>query len=410
MIVNLFKLIKISVVPRNTGLFFLFSILWTLTSCGQDSSSGRVRQLSLHFKEEHVIGNNKSKPEDFFFMSPSQLGMVRTDHSGNIYVSDYQSNDIKVFDPDGNFLRNIGKKGKGPAEFTNISAIDINRRNELVVLDYSNDRVTWFSDSGKLLSSRIPPKRTMVWPNSFIQLDNGDYLLLKKLRDIQYGGNQKQQYFHSCVFHLYDRNFHYVTSFGDIDSLMDARDARSDFVRLYLNSFNPGHFCPAGKGEIWYAPGIYEGRIFKFREGPHGWRVDKTIRGHIMAQHPVDLDTNSPGTLSIGVYGGNKPNHVSGRINSVDLGLFVLKDGRLINFSLQRQNGAKMVMMAEVFSPKGKLEGFGKLKAFSFPGTYKTFMMGSLKDVLWKDPKDRFYFIDRRDTTPVIRIGRIKGM
>jgi len=44
---------------------------------------------------------------------------VATDSEGNIYLLDAQLSEIKVFSPDGEFLRTIGRQGTGPGEFQN---------------------------------------------------------------------------------------------------------------------------------------------------------------------------------------------------------------------------------------------------------------------------------------------------
>jgi len=43
--------------------------------------------------------------------------VVDADEAGKVYVLDRKAGQIKVFDPQGNFLRAIGRRGQGPGEF-----------------------------------------------------------------------------------------------------------------------------------------------------------------------------------------------------------------------------------------------------------------------------------------------------
>lgn len=186
-----------------------------------------------------------------------------------------------------------------------------------------------------------------------------------------------------------------------MDSLITKASAK--VIRLYISTWNPGYVCPASGGGIWYAPGIYNGHIFKFQKGQHGWVLAKTIKGHLMTP-AVTLHDKSDGAFKVVTYGKTRSHIYSARINSEELGLFTLKDGRLINFSSQLYKGVRMTMV-EVFTPKGELEGFGRIKKLTFPGSTR----GALITSLWMDDNDRFYFIDKRKA-PVIRIGTIEGL
>src|SRR5688500_7607390 len=66
------------------------------------------------------------------------------DRRGNFFVHDGNDNQIRRYDPNGKFLRAIGRKGKGPGEYTAVSAMAITDDSVLVVHDYSTARVTYF--------------------------------------------------------------------------------------------------------------------------------------------------------------------------------------------------------------------------------------------------------------------------
>lgn len=58
-----------------------------------------------------------------------------TDNQGRQYIVDAREARIRVFDKSGNFLRYIGQEGSGHGEFQDISALYINKDDELIAAD-----------------------------------------------------------------------------------------------------------------------------------------------------------------------------------------------------------------------------------------------------------------------------------
>ena len=76
---------------------------------------------------------------------------VAADANGRLYVVDGPPLVIKVFDPDGRFVRAIGREGAGPGEFR--SALIGLHANHLVVQDPNLARLTIFDPSGTYITS-----------------------------------------------------------------------------------------------------------------------------------------------------------------------------------------------------------------------------------------------------------------
>jgi hypothetical protein len=60
---------------------------------------------------------------------------------------------IKVFDPQGRYLRAIGRKGSGPGEFGRIADLAVLPDGRLLVTDFETRRTSFFSPDGRFLSS-----------------------------------------------------------------------------------------------------------------------------------------------------------------------------------------------------------------------------------------------------------------
>jgi sugar lactone lactonase YvrE len=81
---------------------------------------------------------------------------VVTDRAGNIYVAEGHGGEnarIVVFDRDGKYLREFGKKGTGPVEFDQPHALAFDSKERLFVGDRSNNRIQILDKSGKFIEA-----------------------------------------------------------------------------------------------------------------------------------------------------------------------------------------------------------------------------------------------------------------
>ena len=104
----------------------------------------------FHKIEDMSIGESQGRDEPIF----SQIGDMAVDEHERIFVSDWKETRIRVFDRNGIILMNIGKKGQGPGEFERINGIQITPQNELMVLDASRKRLSFFSLAGEFVRSK----------------------------------------------------------------------------------------------------------------------------------------------------------------------------------------------------------------------------------------------------------------
>jgi hypothetical protein len=82
------------------------------------------------------------------------LGAVEL-RNGTIVVN--ESTRLKFFSRAGDFLRTAGRKGSGPAEFTQTREICILRGDTLLVIDYSDGRLSLWDDQGRHLRTLMRP-------------------------------------------------------------------------------------------------------------------------------------------------------------------------------------------------------------------------------------------------------------
>ncbi|HUF51882.1 MAG TPA: hypothetical protein VMN60_13740 [Longimicrobiales bacterium] len=95
--------------------------------------------------EDLRIGSLDDPDEGF-----SRIGSMAVGDDGEVYVVDGAAREVRVFSPDGERLRTIGRSGQGPGEFSSPGGIGL-LGDTLWVHDGTARRLTWFGPSGDVL-------------------------------------------------------------------------------------------------------------------------------------------------------------------------------------------------------------------------------------------------------------------
>jgi len=97
------------------------------------------------------IGQPNGKPEYMF----SQITSLEVDAKGNIYAAESKENHIRVFDEKGVHLRTVGRPGQGPGEFTFPRHVHVNPAGEIMATDEASRSVKVFSPDGTYLRQSL---------------------------------------------------------------------------------------------------------------------------------------------------------------------------------------------------------------------------------------------------------------
>jgi len=76
---------------------------------------------------------------------------IALDSQGRLYVSDFGAYRVQIYDPEGKFLRTIGKYGDNFGEFARNKGVAVDRDNRVYVVDAAGELVQMFDEAGKLL-------------------------------------------------------------------------------------------------------------------------------------------------------------------------------------------------------------------------------------------------------------------
>jgi len=108
----------------------------------QISLGGNLNQL-IHLKQNLIIPDPAAK-KDYIL---ANIRSIQVDDQGNIYILDGKDHKVKVFTPNGIYLRVFGAEGQGPGEFqspVNLFIMD----GTLSVFDFGNKRMSYYSLDG----------------------------------------------------------------------------------------------------------------------------------------------------------------------------------------------------------------------------------------------------------------------
>lgn len=134
---------------------------------------------TLSLKQDLSLGD-KRESEESMLLEPT---VIDADDDGNIYVLDRKAVQIKVFDPQGRFIRIIGRTGQGPGEFQSLRYFQITPQNNILAVDLIARRVTVFSLEGQFIKDLSAGK---MWMFLEARMDsNGDIIGSHTIMDQQ---------------------------------------------------------------------------------------------------------------------------------------------------------------------------------------------------------------------------------
>lgn len=106
---------------------------------------GNAAPRLLEIQVDLSIGE-EAGDDNYMFTYPVDID---ADSSGSVYVLDYQECLIRKYDSRGQHVKNIGRPGEGPAEFTRPSQFCISRDDKVFVLDWGVRKIEVLDSEGE---------------------------------------------------------------------------------------------------------------------------------------------------------------------------------------------------------------------------------------------------------------------
>lgn len=154
--------------------FLPLLLLAVLPACGEDAAGGWPGEMvdsagvtvvrnpleplwtpeeGWWVEEALRVGDDPAVPESLF----GYVADATLDGEGRILVLDQQAQAVRVFGPDGTFLRTLGGPGEGPGELGRLTTSLLARDGEVAVVDWVQHRLTRYAAEGEVLPSTLLP-------------------------------------------------------------------------------------------------------------------------------------------------------------------------------------------------------------------------------------------------------------
>jgi len=193
----------------------LLLILVILVNCASEKASIKSPLSSTEIKKMSAA---KSFEEIFEMESTIQLSTAAdcaialitdavVDAKGNYIVADgWQRRAVYIFSPDGKFIKELGRKGQGPGEYSTPVSLEISSKKEIWVADYMANRIIIYDESFNF--ERFMSCKPRVY--HFLHLSSHDEIYM-------YSGSVNP--FHPVIFntiHKYDPQGEEIFSFAPL--------------------------------------------------------------------------------------------------------------------------------------------------------------------------------------------------
>ena len=124
-----------------------------LAGWGSDPAPPSDQVKALTVKEDLTIGVPEGDENDMFGSSV----LFNVDDQGHIYVTDWESKQVKKYGPDGRHILTFGRAGQGPGEFQNPGVVRFAKDGSIYISENFGNKILSFDKNGVFLGQTILP-------------------------------------------------------------------------------------------------------------------------------------------------------------------------------------------------------------------------------------------------------------
>lgn len=123
---------------------------WLMVSaCGTEKVAELSAETTTLVLTESVRIGDEVEGDTVFF---DNIWDIAADSRGRLFVADYAMYGFRVFTSDGSLIREIGREGEGPGEFSIAPRLYVSPQDSVYAYDLASDRLTVYAPGGDVLS------------------------------------------------------------------------------------------------------------------------------------------------------------------------------------------------------------------------------------------------------------------
>lgn len=380
----------------------------------------------LEFREVLSIGEDVEAPEEYLFSNPEH---IRTDDDGRIYVAEQRRSQVRVFSAQGQFLGALGRSGRGPGEFSQVTAIALDSEERLVAYDRMLQRFIRFPPFEEIDSfPPTDPEQMETYPNPEEYRINPVFMYgLPGGRFVLFYQPLTDRSLDQPRLHVYDDSLDKVDAFGPPTEWKLPDDAVPRHQMKYHHAFAESHVAP-GRSSLLLAPHFYHGTLHRYVPTGEGTWTLRFLDGrdpghptHTVLAHEVFSRNESPSPNSFlpnrepGSYSALSSSLPGGRQmisaylpRSTTHGVGRLSDGRVLHLSRSEDEDGVKQLQLELFGPGGRLQDVGRIGGFVHEDEKREAVLQADLHLHWVDHRNRLYLVDSRSGFPILRVVKLE--
>lgn len=257
-----------------------------------------------------TIGGLDAEDESLAFNAPYDIVL---DATGDMYILDTGNKRIQKLNPEGKFIKTIGRQGQGPGEFQSPHSLDIDKEDNIYVHDPRAMRIQVFTSDGKM-------KRLIKFTKfslDQIRLTRSELIVMGGrigLRDLMQ--NRKPN-----LLEIVNQDGNIKKRFGEM----------RDYKDLNVNSHANNFFLDSDTDGNIYISFAYQNRIEKYsHDGMRLWNADRILNYGTKVIDKGFIRRDAKGT-----------SFQAPKMNKVSSGISVDGRGRIWVITLNRQMSLK---------------------------------------------------------------------
>jgi hypothetical protein len=139
--------------------------------------SGNVQHIQFNLNPIQHYGLEDSDDLNYLF---SNVRAVAVNSKGEVFITNTSDHTIRVFNKDGEFLRKMGGKGRGPGEFMDLTSISIDAQDRVTAVDRFQDKVVRFEAYSSEFEEFLLPETSLATLRMAQTLPSGHMVMIYK--------------------------------------------------------------------------------------------------------------------------------------------------------------------------------------------------------------------------------------